>query len=78
MAMNPAELFKLRERFNIFNEQHPRVVPFFNAAAGRIQEGSVIEITVTSPDGESIASNIRVTAEDLETVEILKNAGSNM
>jgi hypothetical protein len=31
-----------------------------------INEGSVIEITVTTPDGKNISTNVRITATDKE------------
>ncbi len=76
MAFNPADIFKFRQRLSIFNEQHPRVMPFMQAAAGKIAEGAVIEVTVTSPAGESITSNIKITADDLETIAMLQSAGA--
>ena len=38
-----------------------------------VGEGSVIDITVTLPDGRTLQSNMRVTAED---VELIKDLGS--
>ena len=46
---------------------------FFQAAAQSIGEGSVIEISVTSPEGKKICTNMRVTAEDMDLVRNLKN-----
>ena len=71
MAVNPMEFMKLKERMDIFMNQHPRVMPFFQALSGRITEGSVIEMKVTQPDGTDLVCNIRVTADDLKTVGIL-------
>lgn len=72
MAINPMEMMKLKERMDIFMNQHPRVMPFFQALGGKVVEGSVIEMKVTQPDGSELVCNIRVTAEDLRTVDILK------
>jgi hypothetical protein len=39
---------------------------FFQAVSSRaLEEGTVIEVTVTRPDGEQMASNVRLTAEDI-------------
>ncbi len=74
MAMNPMEMLKIAERMKVFNAQHPRVQPFINdIVANGIQEGSVIEMKVTSPEGREFITNIKVTAEDLETVAMLRN-----
>ncbi len=74
MAMNPMQLMQLGNRFKIFNSQHPKVVPFFQKAArDGVQAGSVLEIKLTSPEGTESVCNIRVTEDDLETIEVLKN-----
>ena len=39
-------------------------------------EGSVIEITVTAPDGRNYCSNIKLNSEDLEFVDCLKTLGN--
>jgi len=74
MAINPLELLKIRERFSIFQSQHPKALAFIqDIAANAIVEGSVIEIKVTTPDQRERVSNIRVTQDDLKTIDILKN-----
>lgn len=79
MAMNPMMLMKLKGMLEGFQQRHPRVQPFLRDAAGRIQEGTVIEMTVTGPDGHSITSNIRVSAEDMELLRQAKEfSGNNM
>ena len=36
-------------------------------------EGSVIEISVTTPDGKNYCTNLKVKAEDMEFLNSLKN-----
>ncbi len=72
--INPMMMMKLASRWKKFNEEHPKVVPFFRAVSDRgIEAGSVIEIKVTDPQGREYVSNIRVTGDDMETVQMLKN-----
>lgn len=71
--MNPMALMQMKGLLDRFKGNHPKVPMFFSAAAKSIEEGSIIEISVTSPDGRKINTNMRVTAEDLELVEQLKN-----
>ena len=74
MAMNPMEMMKLGERLRLFQSQHPRAIAFVqDVAANAIQEGTIMECKVTTPDGNERVTNIKLTAEDLETVQILKN-----
>ena len=77
MALNPMEMMKLGERLRIFREQHPKVEGFIsNQLLGGLQEGTVIEMKVTRTDGTSSICNFRVTADDLETLSILRHLRS--
>lgn len=78
MAMNPMAMMKLKGMLEGFQQRHPRVIPFLRDASGRISEGTVIEVTVTGPDGHRIASNIRVTAEDIELLQQAKELSGKM
>jgi hypothetical protein len=42
-----------------------------------VEEGSVIEITVTSPDGVPVTGNMRVQQSDLELIRQLKELAGN-
>lgn len=76
MAVNPMALMKLSERMKIFNTQHPRVVPFFKTVAGKgLTPGTVVEMSVKTVSGESYVTNVKLTEDDIETIEILKNLG---
>ncbi len=70
--MNPMALMKLKGLGDQFKANHPKVPLFFNAAAKEIREGSIIEITVTSPEGKNICTNMRVTADDMKLVQQIK------
>ena len=77
-AKEEAYFFKISkyadELLRIFREQHPRVESFIRDNFNRsMQEGTVIEMKVTKPDGRTSICNFRVSKEDLETVEILRN-----
>ncbi|MBE6858897.1 MAG: hypothetical protein E7498_05630 [Ruminococcus sp.] len=70
--MNPLAALKIKNVLMSLNENHPKVLPFFKAAANVIDEGSVIEMTVTTSQGQRIVSNIRLTADDIEKFAELK------
>ena len=71
--INPMKLMELNRLKNEFEQRHPKVPLFLQAVSGAgIAEGTVIELSVTSPDGQNYFSNIRVTAEDLKLIETLK------
>jgi hypothetical protein len=66
------ELLKLKERLDLFRQQHPRVHPFLSEVRSKaLQAGAVIEIRVTDTEGKEYVSNIRVTPEDVETIGML-------
>jgi predicted amidohydrolase len=69
--MNMGSVMNLR---NQFVQTHPKFAAFFQNVLGQgIEEGSVIEITVTRPDGTTTTGNMRVQASDLEMLQELKN-----
>ena len=71
--MNPSALFKLQGAFQKFQAAHPKVVSSFSGVFGNgIPEGSVIELTVTKPGEEPVTTNMRVTQDDLDLMQTLK------
>ena len=42
-----------------------------------IQEGAILEIQVTTPDGKTITSNLKVTKEDLEMLQTIREMQQN-
>lgn len=72
--MNPMELFQLKSHFDTLKANHPKFLQFINVVASKgIPEGSVIEITVETPDGEKYNANMRVMQSDLELIQKLQN-----
>ena len=74
MAINPMKLLEIRNMWSAFTRRHPKCPAFLSAVqqAG-IQEGTVIEVQITTPDGRSFTSNLKVQAEDIEAVKSLQN-----
>ncbi|MEE0955084.1 MAG: hypothetical protein U0L49_04620 [Eubacterium sp.] len=70
MAVNPMEFLKMKQRLDTFNQEHPRVAPFLEATRGMIREGSVIELSITTPEGEQKVMNIKVKPSDIETLQM--------
>ena len=72
MAINPMALMKMKERLKQFNADHPKVAPFFRVLHNEaIKEGSILELKVTTPEGKDYVSNIRLNANDIETLRML-------
>lgn len=76
MNMNPMMLMQLQQRVQIFQKDHPKVMPFLKAVGENdMQEGTVIAMKVTTADGKTIESNIKINANDVETMKIFMDAG---
>lgn len=73
MSIDPMQLLKMKGMWDKFTTRHPKFPAFLKAMSqGAITEGSVLEIKVTTVDGRVISSNLKVTAEDMELLEGLK------
>ena len=73
MAFNPIKLMELKNLRNRFAQNHPKFVKFMSdLASSQIEEGTILEVTVTNPDGRTMVSNIKVTASDLEMLQAIK------
>lgn len=75
--INPMALMQMKGMLDKFKQNHPKVPMFLSDAARSMGEGSIIEISVTSPEGRKITTNMRVTQDDLELVEQLKAFGQS-
>ncbi len=74
MAFNPANLLKIQEAWRKFSGNHPKFPLFLEALRQKgISEDTVIEVTITGPDGTKLETNLKVMAEDLELYEMLRN-----
>lgn len=73
--MNPMALMKIMNAKTKFNASHPEFGAFLKAAfAGGIQEGTIIEMKVTKPDGTEMTTNLKIKQSDLELLQELREA----
>ncbi len=73
MAINPMALVQLKTAWNRFVQNHPKFPHFIKAACLHgLAEGAVVEITVTSPDGKKICSNLKLTQDDIGSIRLLQ------
>lgn len=72
--MNPATIMKMMSAKKKFESNHPKFVLFLqHMFAGGIEEGTIIEVTVTKPGREPVTSNLKVQSSDLELLNSLKD-----
>ena len=77
--INPANMIKLMSAKQKFTNNHPRFEAFVrHVFSSGIEEGTVVELTVTKPGGSPVTANIRVQASDLELMEELNNLMSEL
>ena len=56
--MNIGNMMKITGAWNTFKNNHPKFPAFCQAVSRKgIREGSIIEIAVTTPEGEKIETN---------------------
>ncbi len=71
---NMGAVMAMMGAWNKFRSNHPKFPAFLKAVQQKgIREDSIIEIAITTPEGEKIETNLKVTASDLELFESLKN-----
>lgn len=71
--MNP--LFRLKSDLKTFEKEHPKFHAFLRYAADSgMREGTVIEVTLRQPDGQSTHANLRLTEHDAKTLRHLLGA----
>ena len=75
---NPAAILQLMNIWSRFQNNHPKFPKFLTAVyQNALKEGSIIEINVTTADGQSLNSNLKLNAEDMELIAQLKNLSLN-
>ena len=72
--MNIGAALKLKGAWEQFTREHPKFPLFLEAVQRKgISEGTVIAVSFTDPEGQTIETNIKVTASDIQLYETLKD-----
>ena len=65
---------ELKSYLNLFRANHPKFPMFLKAVSqDSIEEGSIIEISVTTPEGKKYCTNVKLKADDIALFESLKS-----
>lgn len=71
--MNPAALFKMKSHWEDFTRNHPKFPMFLSALGGtQINEGTVIEVSIKTADGQNLCTNVKLCESDLTMIQDLK------
>lgn len=72
--INPGMIMKIKGLKDKFVENHPKFPLFLNAVYAKgLKENSIVEISITRPDGEKMVSNIKLNKSDIEMLNELQN-----
>ena len=71
--VNPSIIFKIKGLWNQFTSQHPKFPLFLKAVSEKgLEEDAVIEIKITTNEGEHYQTNLKITKSDLELFDAIK------
>ncbi len=71
--MNPASILKFLSAKKQFEDNHPKFEAFVRMVLSRpLEEGTVLEVTVTRPGEKPMTGNIKLLQSDLELLAELK------
>lgn len=70
MNNNFMKIFQLKSLWDRFIQNHPKL-PLFGQAvmAQAVREGTVIEISVTTAEGQNLVTNLKISPEDMALLE---------
>lgn len=72
--MNPTALFRLKGVWQSFTQNHPKFPLFLQAVQNTpMQAGTVIDLKITTTEGKTMQTNVRLTASDLELIASLRD-----
>lgn len=64
----------MKSAWETFSANHPKFLPFLRAVGQNgAKEGCIYEITVTTPEGQTLTTNLKLKEEDIELIRNLKD-----
>lgn len=72
--MNPRDLLQIQPLIESFKGSHPKFISFIQAVVGvGLKADTIVEIKVTSPEGKSYDTNLKLTEDDIALILKLKD-----
>ncbi len=71
--MNPLALVKIKPLLKTFKENHPKFLMFVRKALKETDEGSIVEVRITTSKGKEYFTKIKTTANDMELIKEMRN-----
>lgn len=71
---NPMDMMKIMGMWNTFKSNHPKFPKFMATAAqpGVLAEDTIIEMKITTADGRSLETNLKIKKSDIDLFHQLK------
>lgn len=70
MSNNFMKIFQLKNLWDRFIRNHPKLPMFGQAVISQaIREGTIIEISVTTAEGQNLVTNLKISAEDMALLD---------
>ncbi len=73
--MDPMKMLKFSNMISGLRAGHPKVEEFIRAAIKNADEGTVIEMTVTTAKGSRLRANIKLNEKDMELINNVRKEG---
>ena len=70
--MNIQAMMQMKKAWDSFTNSHPKFPAFLKAAQGTLREGTIIEFKITTPEGKTIESNLKLNASDMELMDTMR------
>ena len=71
--INPMDFFKVKGMLGEFSANHPKFFPFLQAVSqAGAREGTIVEMAVTTPEGQKLETNLRLTQSDIELIHMIR------
>ncbi|MBD5160388.1 MAG: hypothetical protein HDT23_09145 [Ruminococcus sp.] len=67
--MNPLALVKIKPLLKTFKENHPKFLMFVRKALQEADEGTIVEVKVTTSEGNEFFTKIKVSEQDMALVK---------
>lgn len=71
--MNPMAMMKFKAELENLSQRHPKFSKFvLYLAEQELPVGTVLDVSVKTPEGRTVHANMKLDPEDLELIKMLK------